>query len=47
MIGRQYGMSQFLEYPVKNRKDWEKIKERFNPTDPQKYPLNCFLENVL
>ncbi|MEM2175299.1 MAG: uroporphyrinogen decarboxylase family protein, partial [Candidatus Micrarchaeia archaeon] len=40
MIGRQFGMPQFLEYPVKNRKDWEKIKERFNPTDPRRYPLN-------
>jgi uroporphyrinogen decarboxylase len=38
--GRQFGMPQFLEYPVRNRVDWEKIKERFNPADPRRYPLN-------
>jgi len=40
MADRQFGMPQFLEYPVKNRADWEKIKGRFNPADPRRYPLN-------
>jgi uroporphyrinogen decarboxylase len=40
MTDRQFGMPQFLEYPVKNRADWENIKERFNPADSRRYPLN-------
>ena len=31
---------QFLEFPVKNRKDFEEIKKRFNPHDPLRYPPN-------
>ena len=46
MKGRQFGMPQFLEYPVKNRVDWEKIKERFNPADPRRYPLNWNDETI-
>jgi len=31
-------MPQFLEYPVKCRKDFEKLKKRLNPHAPQRYP---------
>jgi len=33
-------MPQFLEFPVKNYEDWEKIKKRFDPQDIRRYPLN-------
>ena len=33
-------MPSFLEYPVKNRKDFEKIKERFDPDHPGRTPDN-------
>jgi hypothetical protein len=33
-------MPLFLEYPVKNRKDFEKIKEKFNPDHPSRIPDN-------
>ncbi len=32
----QWGMPQFLDFPVKNRKDWEEIKKRFDPSDPRR-----------
>ena len=38
--GRSFGMPQFLDWQVKDRKDWEKIKMRFNPADPRRYPLD-------
>ena len=31
-------MPEHLEYPVKGRKDWESLKERFNPDDPARFP---------
>jgi len=31
----------FLEYPIKNREDWEEIKsEKLNPDDPARFPDN-------
>ena len=30
----------FLEYPVKNEQDFEKIKEKFNPDSPGRFPEN-------
>lgn len=33
-------MPSFLEYPVKSRKDFEKIKERFDPDYPSRTPEN-------
>jgi len=27
-----------IDYPVKDRKDFDKIKKRYNPTDPRRYP---------
>ncbi len=31
-------MPQWLEYPVKNREDFEALKERLDPDDPRRYP---------
>jgi len=28
----------FIEFPVKNRDDFEQMKERYNPSDPARYP---------
>jgi uroporphyrinogen-III decarboxylase len=33
-------MPQFLEFPVKDYSDWEKMKKRFNPNDIRRYPKN-------
>lgn len=33
-------LPQFLEHPVRNRDDFEKLKERLDPTDPRRYPDN-------
>lgn len=34
-----YGTYQWLEYPIKNREDWEKFKEeQLNPYEPSRYP---------
>lgn len=33
-------MPQFLQYPVKNRKDFNKIIEKFNPYDKNRFPDN-------
>lgn len=30
---------QFLDYPVKNRTDWERMKERYDPTDIRRIPV--------
>ncbi len=30
----------YLDHPVKNRDDWNLMKERFNPDDPNRYPSN-------
>ena len=35
---RTYMMPEFLDFPVKNKKDWEKYKARLNPEDPRRYP---------
>ncbi|RLF13655.1 MAG: hypothetical protein DRJ66_07445 [Thermoprotei archaeon] len=32
-------MPQFIEFPVKNRYDWELMKERFDPNDIRRLPL--------
>ncbi len=31
-------MPQFLEYPVKDREDFLKLKQRYNPETPERYP---------
>lgn len=33
------GMPQWLDYPLKDRASWEKIKERLNPDSQCRYPL--------
>ena len=30
---------QHLEYPVKNRADWQELKKRYDPSDMRRYPL--------
>ncbi|RLI36811.1 hypothetical protein DRO55_02745 [Candidatus Bathyarchaeota archaeon] len=30
----------FMDFPVKNWKDFEEIKKRYNPRDPRRYPKN-------
>ena len=31
-------MPEHIEYPVKNREDWRKLKERFDPSHPERFP---------
>ena len=33
-----FPMPMWLDWPVKNRKDWEQLKTRLDPTDPRRYP---------
>ena len=33
-------MSQWLEFPVKDKKSWQKFRKRLNPDSPARYPLN-------
>ena len=35
---KEIGMSQWLEFGLKTRDDWEKYKERLNPESPARYP---------
>jgi uroporphyrinogen decarboxylase len=35
-----YNMPQYLDWPVKTQEDWLKLKPRFNPADPRRYPIN-------
>jgi uroporphyrinogen decarboxylase len=41
-----YSMPMYLEWPVKNRKDWEELKARLDPTDPRRYPKEWSNEYV-
>lgn len=34
----ELSMSQFLEFPVSSRRDWEDLKWRLDPSDPTRYP---------
>lgn len=33
-------MPEHIEYPVKTRADWEKLKKRFDASDPARFPVN-------
>lgn len=33
-------MSQWLEFPVKDKKSWERLKQRLDPHSPARYPVN-------
>jgi uroporphyrinogen decarboxylase len=33
-------MPEFLDFPVKTRRDWEQVKRRFDPTLPERYPAD-------
>ncbi|MDO8586880.1 MAG: uroporphyrinogen decarboxylase family protein [Armatimonadota bacterium] len=34
----ELSMPQFLEFPVKSREDWERMKPRLDPDTPERYP---------
>jgi hypothetical protein len=36
----------YIEHPVKSAEDFRKIKERFNPKDPRRYPKNWSDEQI-
>ena len=36
----------FIEFPVKNRADFEEIKRRYDPSDPRRYPRNEDLPRI-
>lgn len=38
--GTRMSMDAYMDFPVKNRKDFEEIKKRYNPHDPRRYPDN-------
>ena len=40
MHNAEESMPEFMDYPVKNREDWEKLKERMNPDSPERYPAD-------
>lgn len=33
-------MPEHIEYPIKTRADWEKLKKRFDPSDPARFPAD-------
>lgn len=33
-------MPGFVDFPIKDRTDWEKMRRRFNPNDPKRLPKN-------
>lgn len=35
-----YTFPQYLDWPVKTLDDWRKLKPRFDPADPRRYPIN-------
>ncbi|MDW8061984.1 MAG: uroporphyrinogen decarboxylase family protein [Nitrososphaerota archaeon] len=39
-------MPTFIDFPVKSRSDWVKIRERFNPRDMRRYPKAWSLELI-
>jgi hypothetical protein len=40
MRNAEESMPEFIDYPVKNRNDWENLKERMNPDSPERYPAD-------
>jgi uroporphyrinogen decarboxylase len=37
-LKNSYSMDEYLEHPVKTRKDWEEYKKRLNPDSPERFP---------
>jgi len=37
---QSWGMPQFLEFPVKDRKDWEEVKKRYDASDPRRLDIS-------
>jgi len=46
MKDRPFMMPQYLDWPVKNRLDWEKAKTHFNAPDSRRYPLDWSDEKI-
>ncbi|MEM2122324.1 MAG: uroporphyrinogen decarboxylase family protein [Candidatus Bathyarchaeia archaeon] len=42
-----YSMPQFVEFPVKDMESWRRYKERLNPEDPRRYPMDWDKEAYL
>lgn len=42
-----YSMPRFIDFPVKNMKEWEEYKKRFDPTDPRRYPKDYTREQYI
>jgi uroporphyrinogen decarboxylase len=38
--GEQSSIPKYLRFPIESRADWEAFKERLDPDDPRRYPLN-------
>ena len=38
--GRETSMPEFIQFPVRDAGDWAKLKPRFDPTDPDRYPAD-------
>ncbi len=38
--GTRMSMDTYIDFPVKEREDFEKMKERYDPHDPRRYPSN-------
>lgn len=42
-----YSMPHFVDFPVKNMKDWEEYRKRLNPADPRRYPKDYTSEEYI
>lgn len=42
-----YSMPHFVDFPVKNMKDWEQYKKRLDPADPRRYPKDYTSEEYI
>ena len=40
MHNSEESMPEFIDYPVKNREDWEALIERMDPESPERYPAD-------
>jgi len=42
-----YSMPRFVDFPVKNMRDWQEYKKRFDPSDPRRYPKDYTREEYV
>ena len=38
MNGQRLSMDTYIDFPIKNREDFKKLKERYNPQSSERYP---------